>query len=163
MPAYRQPQLGDRKISLEFLDNILREIKRLSNLKFSKAFRVSQNAGGTYVDTASNTITLDYSLFNFGWSSIASPMSFNSGYVCFDNASYLIDSGSVILAGTPCVIYLDFNRSQHTGFFQIEATRPISDAATLKLPIVQLKLTPGGLYTIDQIYHLGDFHFSNPI
>ena len=97
------PKIGDSRISLAFLKELAGKVGRLSNLKFSKAFRVSNDISGTYVDLAPDVAVIPYE--EFGIQSITgAAITVYGGQIVMGNVHILVSETTVNISEATDVI-----------------------------------------------------------
>ncbi len=102
--------------------------------------------------------------FSFGVSVNGSVATVISGNVrMHDVGNYTVSGGDVALSGTIMWVYVSFDRETHVGTLECVASEPVSDSATIRLPLVYVEGSSEAGFSVVKICHVGDFNFTSPL
>ena len=133
MPIFHQPKSGDTRISLGLMQGMLRDIKRLSNLRFSKEFRVSMDQTGTYVGLATFTSDIPE---EFGIKSIVGAgITVYGGQIVIGNVKYSCVYTTVNVSEATDIIGLRYSYSSRTLMIALLGSTWATDSAYITIPL----------------------------
>jgi hypothetical protein len=139
------PQRNARGISYATWENMVRQVRKLLNVKFDSAyFTVSNNANGIFVGvraggkSAANDRTFKTTISGKNCNVSAGTLRLHS------IGTYPLPDTIIGLSGNPCWVYISHLRSHTSTSIKVSTSEPISTTTELMIPLCKCILSADG-------------------